>query len=347
MLTAYDATMAALLDRAGIDALLVGDSLGMVVLGHETTIPVTLDAMVHHAAAVTRGASRALVIADMPFLTYQVSEEDALRNAGRLMQEGGVHAVKLEGGRAIAGVTRRLVDTGIPVMGHLGLTPQSVHQLGGYGAVGKTDETATQIFDDARRLQDAGAFAIVLEAIPAELAQRVTGALAIPTIGIGAGPECDGQVLVSYDAFGLFDRFVPGFVKQIRQRRAVDRQGSAGLTSGKCRMAFSPAEEHSTRTPAGRQRNGMSLRVVKTVSELRDAGHGGATVRPAHRTRPDHGRSPQGARSADRPGASRIRLRGREHLRQPRSSSTKKKITSGTRAPWMRILISAASAGSI
>src|SRR5438270_927422 len=152
MLTAYDATMAALLDRAGIDALLVGDSLGMVVLGHETTIPVTLDAMVHHAAAVTRGARRALVIADMPFLTYQLSAEQALRNAGRLLQEGGVHAVKLEGGQAIADVVRRLVEAGIPVMGHLGLTPQAVHQLGGFGPVGKTEEEAVKIGADARVL---------------------------------------------------------------------------------------------------------------------------------------------------------------------------------------------------
>jgi 3-methyl-2-oxobutanoate hydroxymethyltransferase len=213
MLTAYDATMAALLDRAGIDALLVGDSLGMVVLGHETTIPVTLDAMLHHTAAVTRGAKRALVIADMPFLTYQVSEEEALRNAGRLIQEGGAHAVKLEGGRAVAPVVRRLVETGIPVMGHLGLTPQSVHQLGGYGAVGKTDREAEQMLEDARIVQEAGAFAIVLESIPADLARRITSELAIPTIGIGAGPDCDGQVLVSYDAFGLFEP-VPRFVKQ-------------------------------------------------------------------------------------------------------------------------------------
>jgi len=248
MLTAYDATMAALLDRAGIDALLVGDSLGMVVLGHETTIPVTLDAMVHHAAAVTRGASRALVIADMPFLTYQVSDEDALRNAGRLVQQGGVQAVKIEGGRAVAGVTRRLVDTGIPVMGHLGLTPQSVHQLGGYGAVGKTEETAARIFDDARLLQDAGAFAIVLEAIPSDLAERITADLAIPTIGIGAGAECDGQVLVSYDAFGLFDRFVPGFVKQYANLGQSIVKGAQEYIREVQDGVF-PGEEHSTRTP--------------------------------------------------------------------------------------------------
>jgi 3-methyl-2-oxobutanoate hydroxymethyltransferase len=248
MLTAYDATMAALLDRAGIDALLVGDSLGMVVLGHETTIPVTLDAMVHHTAAVTRGAKRALVIADMPFLTYQLNEEEALRNAGRLMQEGGAHAVKLEGGRPIGPVVRRLVDTGIPVMGHLGLTPQSVHQLGGYGAVGKTDEEARQMLEDAHILQQAGAFAVVLESIPAELAHRVTAELAIPTIGIGAGPDCDGQVLVSYDAFGLFDRFVPKFVKQYANLAETIVKGAHEYIEDVQAGAF-PGEEHSTRAP--------------------------------------------------------------------------------------------------
>ena len=246
MLTAYDATMGALLDRAGIDVLLVGDSLGMVVLGHETTIPVTLDAMVHHSAAVTRGAGRALVIADMPFLTYQVSDEEALRNAARLMQEGGVHAVKLEGGRPVAGVIRRLVDTGIPVMGHLGLIPQSVHQLGGYGAVGKTEEEAARITEDALRLQDAGAFGIVLEAIPADLAGRISARLAIPTIGIGAGPECDGQVLVSYDAFGLFDRFVPKFVKQYANLGEAIVQGAREYIQEVQDGAF-PGEAHSIR----------------------------------------------------------------------------------------------------
>ena len=214
MLTAYDASMAALLDRAGIDVLLVGDSLGMVVLGHATTIPVTLDAMIHHAAAVMRGTRRALVVADMPFLTYQVSAEQALENAGRLMREGGVHAVKMEGGRPIAANVRRLVETGIPVMGHLGLTPQSVHQLGGFRSVGAAGAEAAQILDGARALQDAGAFALVLESMPAELAARITTELKIPTIGIGAGPGCDGQVLVSNDVFGLFEDFVPPFVKR-------------------------------------------------------------------------------------------------------------------------------------
>jgi 3-methyl-2-oxobutanoate hydroxymethyltransferase len=247
MLTAYDATMAALLDRAGIDALLVGDSLGMVVLGHETTIPVTLDAIIHHAAAVARGAKRALVIADMPFLTYQLSTEQALRNAGRLLQEGGAHAVKLEGGRAVADVVRRLVEVGIPVMGHLGMTPQSVHQLGGFGPVGKTEAEAVRILEDASALQQAGAFAVVLESIPADLALRVTAELAIPTIGIGAGPDCDGQVLVSYDAFGLFDRFVPRFVKQYANLGETIVKGAQEYIQDVQGGSF-PGEEHSTRS---------------------------------------------------------------------------------------------------
>lgn len=214
VLTAYDATMARLLERAGIDVLLVGDSLGMVVLGYETTLPVTLDAMVHHTAAVSRGASRALVVADMPFLTFQISVTEAVRNAGRLIQEGGAAAVKIEGGAAVVDVAQRLVEIGIPVMGHLGLLPQSIHQLGGYRRQARLEQDAEQLVADARALELAGVFAIVLESIPAEVARETTAALSIPTIGIGAGPYCDGQVLVSYDAFGLFDGAVPPFVKQ-------------------------------------------------------------------------------------------------------------------------------------
>lgn len=214
MLTAYDATMARLLERAGIEILLVGDSLGMVIMGEENTIPVTLDAMVHHAKAVARGARRAVVVADMPFLTYHAGVADAVNSARRLIQEGGAAAVKIEGGRPVLEVARRLVDIGIPVMGHLGLIPQSVHQLGGFGRQGLTESAAEQLVADAHALEDAGAFSIVLESIPPELAGRVTQEVMIPTIGIGAGPHCDGQVLVSYDAFGLFDKFVPPFVKQ-------------------------------------------------------------------------------------------------------------------------------------
>ena len=214
MLTAYDATMARLLDRAGIDVLLVGDSLGMVIMGYETTVPVTLDMMVHHTQAVVRGTRRALVVADLPFLTYQVDEAETMRNAGRLIQEGGATAVKIEGGHHVVEPTRRLRDAGIPVMGHLGLTPQSVHQFGGFRPQARTWEEGERLLEDAIALESAGVFAIVLESIPAEISERVTAAVSVPTIGIGAGPACDGQVLVSYDMLGLFDEFVPSFVKK-------------------------------------------------------------------------------------------------------------------------------------
>jgi len=214
MLTAYDATMARLFDRAGIDILLVGDSLGQVILGLDTTIPVTLDAILHHTLAVTRAASRALVVADMPFLTYQITIEQAMRNAARLFQEGGAAAVKLEGGRAVADTVRALTAAGLPVMGHVGLTPQHVHRLGGMRQQARDDDAADELMLDALAVEDAGAFALVLEAIPDAVAAAVTSRLHIPTIGIGAGPHCDGQVLVSYDMLGLFDAFVPPFVKQ-------------------------------------------------------------------------------------------------------------------------------------
>jgi 3-methyl-2-oxobutanoate hydroxymethyltransferase len=217
VLTAYDANMARLLDRAGIDVILVGDSLGMVVLGYDTTLPVTMDMMVHHTQAVRRGAKRALVVADMPFMSYQVTPEDAIRNAGRLVQEAGAAAVKLEGGRRVADVVRRLVEMGIPVMGHLGLTPQSVHAFGGFRRQAQDQNSAAELLADAKALEKAGAFSIVLESIPAVLGKQVSAALQIPTIGIGAGPHCDGQVLVSYDAFGLFEGPVPPFVRQYAQ----------------------------------------------------------------------------------------------------------------------------------
>jgi 3-methyl-2-oxobutanoate hydroxymethyltransferase len=217
MLTAYDAMMARLLDRAGIDVLLVGDSLGMVLLGYETTLPVTMDAMVHHTAAVRRGAGRALIVADMPFLSYQVSVEDALRNAGRLIQEAGANAVKIEGGAPVVESARRLVEIGIPVMGHLGLTPQSVNRLGGFRRQAKSKEQAQRLLEDAQALERAGVFSIVLESIPPEVAQTVTAALSIPTIGIGSGPHCDGQVLVSYDVLGLTGYSAPSFAKRYAQ----------------------------------------------------------------------------------------------------------------------------------
>jgi 3-methyl-2-oxobutanoate hydroxymethyltransferase len=214
MLTAYDATMARLFDRAGVDVILVGDSLGTVVLGHQHTLAVTLEAMIHHTGAVARGAERALVVTDMPFLTYQVSVTEAVRNAGRLLQEGGAAAVKLEGGRPVLDAVQRLVDVGIPVMGHLGLQPQSVHLLGGYPRCATDSRQAAALVDDAVALEEAGAFAIVLEAIPSEVARTVTNRVGVPTIGIGSGADCDGQVLVSYDMLGLFDGPKPTFVKQ-------------------------------------------------------------------------------------------------------------------------------------
>jgi 3-methyl-2-oxobutanoate hydroxymethyltransferase len=253
MLTAYDATMAAQMDRAGIDALLVGDSLGMVIMGYETTLPVTIEVMIHHTRAVAAGATRALVVADMPFLTYQVNSAEALRNAGRLLQEGGAAAVKIEGGKRVAETAARLVETGIPVMGHLGLVPQSVHQLGGYGVQARGAREAAELMEDARLLQEAGVFAVVLECIPAELAGRVTAELQIPTIGIGAGPLCDGQVLVSYDAFGIFDRFVPAFVKQYAQLGAAIREATSAYVDD-VRQGRFPALEPATAAPARGER---------------------------------------------------------------------------------------------
>jgi len=217
MMTAYDAAFARLLDAAGLDVLLVGDSLGMVVLGYETTIPVTLDEMLHHTRAVTRAATHALVVADMPFLTYQVSVPDAVRNAGRLLKEGGAAAVKIEGGAPVLPVVERLVSVGIPVMGHLGLLPQSVHQLSGFGKQAKTVEEAERLVADAMALDRGGVFAIVLEAIPGDVAAEVTARVSVPTIGIGAGPYCDGQVLVSHDAFGLSGEYSPPFAKRYVQ----------------------------------------------------------------------------------------------------------------------------------
>ena len=215
VLTAYDAVMAGILDKAGIDVILVGDSLGMVVLGMETTIPVTLDMMIHHTRAVCRGTNRALVVTDMPFLSYQANADEAVRNAGRLLQEGGAAAVKIEGGQPIVQTMKRMTAYGIPVMGHLGLTPQSVHAFGGFRQQAKDKGSADRLLDDAKALEDAGAFSIVLESIPSDVACRVTSALSIPTIGIGAGPHCDGQVLVCNDAFGFYDeRPAPSFVKQ-------------------------------------------------------------------------------------------------------------------------------------
>ena len=214
VLTAYDYLSAKILDEAGIPILLVGDSLGMVMLGYPTTLPVTLDEMLHHTKAVARGARQALLVGDMPFMSYHASVEQAITSAGRFIQEGGMHAVKLEGGGRIVEITRQLTSMGIPVMGHLGLTPQFVHQMGGFKVQGKSDKQAARILSDANELEQAGAFSIVLEGVPADLATRVTNTLRIPTIGIGAGSGTDGQVLVFHDMLGLTTGKAPKFVKR-------------------------------------------------------------------------------------------------------------------------------------
>jgi 3-methyl-2-oxobutanoate hydroxymethyltransferase len=214
MLTAYDYSIAKLVDEAGIPLILVGDSLGMVILGYESTIPVTMDDMIHHTKAVVRGTKQAMVIGDMPFMTYHTSVADAMRNAARFIQEGGAQAIKLEGGVTVAETVKRIVECGIPVMGHIGLTPQSVHQFGGHRVQGKTTEAAERLLKDAQALEQAGAFAVVLELVPAPLSKLVSQKLSIPTIGIGAGPDCDGQVQVISDLLGLFSDFVPKHAKQ-------------------------------------------------------------------------------------------------------------------------------------
>lgn len=214
MLTAYDYSMAKIVDAAGIDSVLVGDSLGMVFQGNESTLPVTLDEIIYHTKAVVRGVKNALVVADMPFLSYHVSKEEAVRNAGRMIKEGGAEAVKMEGGTLFSETIKAVVDAQIPVMGHIGLTPQSVNAFGGFKVQGKDEQSAKRIWEDAKLLEEAGVFAITLECIPDKLAQLITKSLRIPTIGIGAGKSCDGQVLVINDMLGMFSDFVPRFVKQ-------------------------------------------------------------------------------------------------------------------------------------
>ena len=224
MLTAYDFPTARLVERAGVPMILVGDSLGMVVLGYDSTLPVTLEDMISHGGAVVRGTERAIVVVDMPFMSYQVTPEDALRNAGRLMKETGCTAVKLEGGQAVVPVVRKLVEAGIPVMGHLGLTPQSVNQLGGYRVQGKTPAAAVKLINDALALEQAGCFAIVLETVPANVARMVTEKLTVPTIGIGAGPYCDGQVQVLHDFLGFNPDFLPRHARRFADVAAVATQ---------------------------------------------------------------------------------------------------------------------------
>jgi len=244
VLTCYDALFARLLDASDIDILLVGDSVNQVLAGAETTLSATLDQMLYHTRSVRRGAERAMVICDMPFLSYQVSKEEAIRNCGRVMAETGCHGVKLEGGRPMAETVRALVDRGIPVMGHLGLTPQSVHALGGYRVQGRDRDTAERLAHDAKALEEAGAFAIVLELIPAPLASQITRSVVIPTIGIGAGPACDGQVLVVHDMLGLNDRFAAKFVKRYATL-AEDVREAARLFAAEVREGRYPGPEHS------------------------------------------------------------------------------------------------------
>jgi 3-methyl-2-oxobutanoate hydroxymethyltransferase len=244
MLTCYDAIFARLLEDAGVDVLLVGDSLNQVIAGHETTLSATLDQMIYHAAAVRRGSRRALVFVDLPFLTYQISIPEAIRNAGRVLQETGAHGVKLEGGGHMVDTVAALVERGIPIMGHLGLTPQSVHALGGYRVQGRDEAAAERLVKDAKLLQSAGACAVVLELIPAAVAAQVSQSLTIPTIGIGAGPHCDGQVLVLHDMLGLNEQFAPKFLKHYGKLGQSVRE-SVRAFAAEVRDGKYPGREHS------------------------------------------------------------------------------------------------------
>ncbi|MDR5658709.1 3-methyl-2-oxobutanoate hydroxymethyltransferase [Serpentinicella sp. ANB-PHB4] len=244
MLTAYDYSMAKLVDEAGVDSILVGDSLGMVVLGYENTLQVTVDDIIHHCKAVARGTKRALVIADMPFLSYHVSVEDTVRNAGRMIQEGQAHCVKLEGGAEVIDKVEAIVKAQIPVIGHLGLTPQSVNIMGGFKVQGKSEAQAKKIIEDAKLLEKAGAFAVVLECVPEKLAKIITESINIPTIGIGAGKHCDGQVLVTQDMLGMFSDFVPKFVKQYSEVGISIQEGVKAYIDEIQTGAF-PEEKHT------------------------------------------------------------------------------------------------------
>lgn len=244
MLTAYDFSTAKVVDEAGVDAILVGDSLGMVVLGYDSTLPVTMEDMIHHVKAVSRGTKNAMVVADMPFMSYHVSVGESVKNAGRFLQEAGANAVKLEGGREVAEVVKAIVAAGIPVMGHLGLTPQAINQLGGFKVQGKDEAAARAILNNALALQDAGAFSIVLECIPAPLAKMVTEKLTIPTIGIGAGKDCDGQVLVVHDVLGLYSEFSPKMAKRYANLRPIIAEAISKYKKEVETGEF-PTEEHS------------------------------------------------------------------------------------------------------
>jgi 3-methyl-2-oxobutanoate hydroxymethyltransferase len=248
MLTAYDYPTALAIDRAAIDVILVGDSLGMVVLGYSNTLPVTMEDMLHHCKAVARGAQYALLVGDMPFMSYQASVSDAVRNAGRFLQEAGMDAVKLEGGRERLDAIQAILSAGIPVMGHLGLTPQSVNQLGGFRPQGKDASAAQQMLEDAFLLQEAGCFSLVLESVPVRLARYISEHLRIPTIGIGAGEGCDGQVLVTHDLLGLFDRFTPRFVKKYADLHSEIAQAIHAYKADIESLAF-PSQDHSVEMP--------------------------------------------------------------------------------------------------
>jgi len=252
VVTAYDATMATLFDRGGVDVLMVGDSLGMVVQGRENTLGVTLDHMVYHCRAVTRARPAAHVVCDLPFLSYQVSPEDALRSAGRLVQEGAAESVKLEGGRSVAASVAKIVAAGVPVMGHIGLTPQSVHRMGGFRVQGKTTEAASDLVADALALEDAGAYSLVIEGVPADVAQLITDQVRVPTIGIGAGPRTDGQVLVSYDLLGLYGAVSPKFVKRFRELGQEATQAISEYVAAVQGGEF-PGAEHSFKMTQGEQ----------------------------------------------------------------------------------------------
>lgn len=244
MITAYDFPFARIADEAGVDAILVGDSLGMVVQGLENTLPVTMDEMIYHTKMVTRAVQNAMVIGDMPFMSYQVSVEDAIKNAGRFLKEGCASAVKLEGGAEVAGHIKAMTKADIPVMAHIGLTPQSIHRMGGYKVQGKTDESAKRLIEEASIVEDAGAFSVLLEAIPIDLAKKITETLTIPTIGIGAGPYCDGQVLVLHDVIGLFERFVPKFVKRYANLKE-EALKAIKKYKDEVENGIFPSEEHS------------------------------------------------------------------------------------------------------
>jgi 3-methyl-2-oxobutanoate hydroxymethyltransferase len=265
VLTAYDATFARLLDDSGIDVLLVGDSLGMVIQGHETTLPVTLDEVIYHCRAVARGARRAQVVGDMPFMTYQASVEQGLENAGRMIKEGACGAVKLEGGAQHAELVHRLVGCGIPVMGHIGLTPQSFHQMGGFKVQGRDAGGKQRLLDDARSLAEAGAYAIVLEGIPSEIATEITASVPVPTIGIGAGVGCDGQVLVSYDLLGMDDSFKPKFVRRYEHLSMRIRTAAQAYLEDVRSGAFPAAAESFSLDPdAGK--NAPDAKLYSTVA---------------------------------------------------------------------------------